>query len=103
MTAPTVVLVFPDRATALSVAAQIPEMQIPGEACLRLRGHWGEVMVIGDFWAGGEWDEQGNEVSPPFAVPGWHVITVLNPGYELPAALAPYVVTSPEYPYPVFG
>jgi hypothetical protein len=54
------------------------------------------------MWVGGEWDETGNEVAPPTLVPGWHIMLSLNPGYQLPTLLEPYVA-EPDPPHRVFG
>jgi hypothetical protein len=97
----TFFLTFPDRATALNLAAQVDEVHIPGDARLRFADHWGSLVVIGEMRVGGEWDEAGNEVVPPMLVPGWHIMLSLNPGYQLPSLLEPYVV-EPAPAYRVF-
>jgi hypothetical protein len=98
----TIFLTFPDRAAALSLAAQVDEVHIPGDERLRFADHWGGLVVIGEMWVGGEWDETGNEVAPPTLVPGWHIMLSLNPGYQLPTLLEPYVA-EPDPPHRVFG
>jgi len=54
--------------------------------------------VIGTISCGGEWDEDGNVITEPTVLDGWHV----NYVGELPAGWEQYAIT-PEQPYRVFG
>jgi hypothetical protein len=54
--------------------------------------------VIGTISRGGEWDEDGNVITEPTVLDGWHV----NYVGELPAGWEQYAVT-PEQPYRVFA
>ena len=49
------------------------------------------IDTIGVMQSGGEWDENGEEVTPPTPIPGWHVNVRLLDG-EDGDALAPYAV-----------
>ena len=42
------------------------------------------IDVIGTISEGGEWDEDGNEITPPTVLPGWHVnfLGALPEGWE---------------------
>ena len=54
--------------------------------------------VIGTIARGGEWDEEGNVITPPEMLNGWH----LNYVGELPEGWEEFVVT-PEQPVRVFA
>jgi len=48
--------------------------------------------VIGPIVRGGEWDEDGNVITPPEVLPGWHV----NYQGELPEGWEQYAVYPTE-------
>ena len=56
------------------------------------------IDVIGTIIEGGEWDEDGNEVTPPTVLPGYHV----NYQGDLPAGWDQYVV-EPQNPIRVWA
>lgn len=55
------------------------------------------IDVIGQIIRGGEWDENGNIITPPVVLDGWHV----NFMGALPEAWEPFLV-SPKNPVRVF-
>ena len=55
------------------------------------------IDVIGPISEGGEWDEDGNEITPPTVLPGWHI----NYLGELPHGWESFEVT-PDTPRRVF-
>ncbi len=55
--------------------------------------------VVGAIAVGGKWDEEGNEIEAPTVLDGYHVNLMIG---ELPAELAPYIVT-PTTPSRVFA
>jgi hypothetical protein len=59
--------------------------------------HTHSLDVIGTITRGGEWDDEGNVITPPEVLDGWH----LNYQGELPDGWADYIVT-PEQPVRVF-
>ena len=54
--------------------------------------------VIGTISRGGEWDEEGNVITEPTVLDGWHV----NYVGELPAGWEAFEVT-PSNPYRIFA
>ena len=78
---------------ALDDAGLLDEDQNPITA-----SHNHALDVIGTISRGGEWDEEGNVITEPTVLDGWHV----NYVGELPAGWEQYVVT-PEQPYRVFA
>ena len=50
--------------------------------------HQHSLDVIGTITRGGEWDEEGNVITPPEVLDGWHV----NYSGELPEGWEEYVV-----------
>lgn len=56
------------------------------------------ISIIGPISIGGAWDEQGNVITPPEQLSGFHV----NALGAVPEAWAPYVVT-PSTPVRIFG
>jgi hypothetical protein len=54
--------------------------------------------VIGEIQRGGEWDEEGNVITPPTVLDGWHV----NLQGELPEGWEQYVV-HPQNPVRVWA
>ena len=78
---------------ALDDAGLLDEDQNPITA-----SHNHALDVIGTISRGGEWDEEGNVITEPTVLDGWHV----NYVGELPAGWEQYAVT-PEQPYRVFA
>lgn len=88
----TIFLRFPDEATFLSAAAPYTD----DEGNINLPN----LDVIGTIYEGGEYDAEGTVISPPVAVPGWHVNMA---GSTVPPEFEPYVIERPEHPYRVFA
>lgn len=87
---------FPDKATglaALQAAALLTEDSEPITA-----SHTHALDVIGTITCGGEWDADGNVITPPVTLDGWHV----NYIGELPDGWEQYLVT-PEAPVRVWA
>lgn len=80
---------FPDEPTFLSLAPQdeYGNITVPN------------IDVIGTIYEGGEYDDEGNVITPPVAIPGYHV----NMIGDVPEAWQPYVIDRPENPYRVFA
>ena len=78
---------------ALDNAGLLDEDQNPITA-----SHYHALDVIGTISRGGEWDEDGNVITEPTVLDGWHV----NYVGELPTGWEQYAVT-PEQPYRVFA
>ena len=57
------------------------------------------IDVIGTIYEGGEYDEEGNVITPPVAIPGYHV----NMLGEAPEAWQPYVIERPNHPHRIFA
>jgi hypothetical protein len=55
------------------------------------------IDVVGIITEGGEYDEEGNVITQPITLSGWHI----NYAGELPSDWEQYVV-SPEFPVRVF-
>ena len=86
---------FPDEAVgiaALAAAGLMNDSTAPATA-----SHSHAMDVIGYITQGGEWDEQGNAITPPQPIPGWHVNFVGLP----PDGWAAYEV-QPQNPYRVW-
>ncbi len=86
---------FPDEATgmaALEAAGLLTEDGDPITA-----SHQHALDVIGTISRGGEWDEEGNVITPPEVLDGWHV----NYVGEVPDGWEQYAV-SPEQPVRVW-
>ena len=63
--------------------------------------HTGDIDIIGDIYESyGTYDENGNELTPPVVLPGYHMNIILN--IELPEELNPFLVY-PQSPYRVFA
>lgn len=66
---------FLDEATgmaALDTAGLLQEDE-DGNKRPILASHHHALSVIGTIQQGGEWDEEGNVITPPEVLPGWHV------------------------------
>jgi hypothetical protein len=85
---------FPDEATAITVLA---DYRTEDDTWITA-SHAHALDVIGTITIGGEYDEEGNVVTAPTVLDGWHVNFV----GELPESWANYVVT-PEQPVRVFA
>lgn len=57
------------------------------------------IDVIGLIYEGGEYDDEGNVITPPVAIPGWHVNL---PGPDVPEGWEPYVIPTPSNPRRIF-
>jgi hypothetical protein len=86
---------FPDEATAKAALEAAGLLTEDGE--LITASHTHALDVIGTISRGGEWDEEGNVITPPEVLPGWHVNFV----GEVPEGWEQYAV-SPEQPVRVF-
>lgn len=87
---------FPNEATAkvaLETAGLLTEDGDPITA-----SHTHALDVVGTISRGGEWDEEGNVITPPEVLDGWHV----NYVGEVPEGWEPFIVT-PEQPVRVFA
>jgi hypothetical protein len=73
---------FPDEATCMAAlaAAGLRFMDEDGNQQFITASHTHSLDVIGTITRGGEWDEEGNVITPPETLDGWH----LNYQGELP-------------------
>ena len=73
---------FPDEATGLAAlaAAGLRFMDEDGNQQFITASHTHSLDVIGTITRGGEWDDEGNVITPPEVLDGWH----LNYQGELP-------------------
>jgi hypothetical protein len=62
--------------------------------------NFANIDVIGVITEGGEWDEDGNVITEPVALEGWHVNVRLVG--EDGSALEPFMV-EPEHPRRIWG
>jgi hypothetical protein len=86
---------FPDEATGMAALEAAGLLNEDGELITASHNH--SLDVIGTITRGGEWDDEGNVITPPETLDGWH----LNYQGELPDGWADYIVT-PEQPVRVF-
>ena len=86
---------FPDEPTALSA---LTDAGLMGEDGPILASHEHALDVIGTISLGGEWDADGNVITPPTVLDGWHI----NYVGELPQGWEQYVVT-PDSPVRIFA
>ena len=77
---------FPDEATGIAALDAAGLVNEDGGYITASHAH--ALDVIGPISRGGEWDEEGNVITPPELLPGWHV----NYRGEVPDAWLPYVV-----------
>ena len=82
---------FPNKATFLAAVA--PYTDDEGNITVP------NIDVIGTIYEGGEYDEEGNVITPPQAIPGYHV-NMIGP---IPEAFEAFVIERPNYPYRVFA
>ena len=97
-------LKFPDESTANSLLyTQIPSaFDADGEPTgWETRQKYLNTDVIGIILEGGEWDSEGNTITPPTAPDGWHV-TIRLMDHEDGSALLPHMVT-PVHPRRVWA
>jgi hypothetical protein len=64
------------------------------------QANFANMDVIGTIFEGGEWDAEGNVITQPVALDGWHVNVRLVG--EDGSALEPFMV-EPEHPRRVWG
>jgi len=69
---------FPDEATGMAALEAAGLLNEDGE--LITASHTHSLDVIGPISRGGEWDDEGNVITPPEVLDGWH----LNYQGELP-------------------
>lgn len=86
---------FPDEATGMASLEAAGLLNEDGGFITASHHH--ALDVIGIITRGGEWDDEGNEITPPTVLDGWHV----NYQGSLPEGWEQYVVT-PENPVRVF-
>jgi hypothetical protein len=109
---------MPDLTDEISFAPVGPFFRFPNEsvgmAALRIAGllsvnedgqevfitasHSHCLDVLGTITRGGEWDDEGNEITPPTTLDGWHV----NYQGELPEGWEQYAV-EPKQPVRVWS
>ena len=64
----------------------------PVETAWEYRPNFTNIDTIGVMYKGGEWDAEGNVVTPPTELAGWHVnVRLIND--ESDETLLPFVVT----------
>jgi len=85
---------FPDEATAITVLA---DYRTEDDTWITA-SHQHALDVIGTISRGGEWDEEGNVITPPEVLDGWH----LNYVGEVPDGWEQYAVT-PKQPVRVWA
>jgi hypothetical protein len=66
---------FPDEATWLTAARDAGFIVTDEEGTERLAAYTKDhaIDVVGIITEGGEWDDEGNEITPPTVLDGWHV------------------------------
>jgi hypothetical protein len=66
---------FPDEVTGMAAleAAGLTRVDEDGNTQLITASHQHALDVIGPISRGGEWDEEGNVITPPTLLVGWHV------------------------------
>jgi hypothetical protein len=87
---------FPDEATGMTALQAAGLLTEDNEFITASHNH--ALDVIGTITRGGEWDEEGNVITPPTVLDGWHV----NYSGELPEGWEEFVV-EPEQPVRVFA
>ena len=91
---------FPDESTGIAAldAAGLIATDEDGAQQFITASHNHALDVIGTISRGGEWDEEGNVITPPELLPGWHV----NYRGEVPDEWLQYAVW-PEQPVRVWA
>lgn len=87
---------FPDWETGMAALDDAGLLNEDGSFITASHNH--SLDVIGTITRGGEWDEEGNVITPPEVLNGWHV----NYSGELPQGWEGFVVT-PENPVRVWA
>jgi hypothetical protein len=87
---------FPDEATGIAALEAAGLVNEDGGYITASHNH--ALDVIGTISRGGEWDEDGNEITPPKVIEGWHV----NYRGEVPGEWLQYAVW-PEAPARVWA
>ena len=77
---------FPDEATGIAALEAAGLVNEDGGYITASHNH--ALDVIGTISRGGEWDEYGNEITPPKVIEGWHV----NYRGEVPGEWLQYAV-----------
>ena len=62
---------FPDEATGIAALEAAGLVNEDGGYITASHNH--ALDVIGTISRGGEWDEDGNEITPPKVIEGWHI------------------------------
>ena len=91
---------FPDEATGMAAldAAGLIATDEDGAQQFITASHTHALDVLGPISRGGEWDEEGNVITPPELLPGWHV----NYRGEVPDEWLQYAV-EPQNPVRVWA
>lgn len=87
---------FPDKATGITALEAAGLLTEDGEFITASHNH--ALDVIGTITRGGEYDEEGNVITEPVTLDGWHV----NYSGDIPANWEQYSV-NPQTPYRVFA
>jgi len=96
---------FTDEAQATEVLyTQVPtawdDSDPPEPIAFEPRPNYANIDIIGTIYEGGEWDADGNVITEPAALSGWHVnIRIID---EDPAPLETFMV-EPTHPRRVWG
>jgi hypothetical protein len=86
---------FPDEATGIAALDAAGLVNEDGGYITASHNH--ALDIVGTISRGGEWDDEGNVITPPEVLDGWHV----NYRGVVPDEWLPYAVT-PENPVRVF-
>jgi hypothetical protein len=91
---------FPDEATGMAYlrGAGLIYLDEDDKEHFFTASHQHALDVIGEIQRGGEWDEEGNVITPSTVLNGWHV----NYVGSLPEGWEQYVVT-PNNPVRIFA
>ncbi len=87
---------FPDEATAKAALEAAGLLTEDGDPITASHSH--ALDVIGTITRGGEWDDEGNVITEPTVLDGWHV----NYRGEVPDGWDAYLV-EPKHPARVFA
>ncbi|QYY30296.1 hypothetical protein K2O51_23285 [Cupriavidus pinatubonensis] len=91
---------------ALLAAGLTVEVQDEDGQMIRVPADGVSITSPGEISIGGEWDAEGNELTPPTPVPGWHTnLRLVRPltEDELTHVGAWILEPSPETPYRVWA
>ena len=95
-----------DTTRAALLAAGLTVEYIEGDTPVRVPAEGVNLSTIGTIYEGGEWDADGNVITVPTAVPGWHVnLRLERPLTAGEAATLGSIVVTPEpvTPYRVWA